>query len=114
MKDFTTENYDALSQQEKDIIEVEYAEARSFLGKPILSGLAGKLTRRDMMQADKADAIFAIAERIVRPGEIEVSNGISYPNKTNHDNVSGGTANAVARGILRGIPVYVYDMSDNQ
>lgn len=112
--DFTVEDYDALSQQEKDIIEVEYKEARVFLGKPVLSGLSGKLTRRDMIQADKADAIFAIAERIIRPGEIEMSNGKPYPNKTNHENVSGGTANAVARGILRNIPVYVYDMSDSK
>ena len=112
--DFTVEDYDALSQQEKDIIEVEYKEARAFLGKPTLDGYSGKLTRRDMMQADKADAIFAIAERIIRPGEIEMSNGKPYPNKTNHENVSGGTANAVARGILRNIPVYVYDMSDSK
>lgn len=112
--DFTVEDYDAVSQQEKDIIEVEYKEARAFLGKPVLSGLSGKLTRRDMIQADKADAIFAIAERIIRPGEIEMSNDKPYPNKTNHENVSGGTANAVARGILRNIPVYVYDMSDGK
>lgn len=67
-----------------------------------------------MMQADKADAIFAIAERIVKPGETEISNNKAYTNNTNHDNVQGGTANAVTRGIIRGIPVYVFDQSDNQ
>jgi hypothetical protein len=66
-----------------------------------------------MMQADKADAVFAIAERIVKPGEQELSNGRAYTNNTNHDNVQGGTSNAVARGIMRGIPVYVFDQSDN-
>jgi hypothetical protein len=67
-----------------------------------------------MMQADSADAIFAIAERIVKPGDVEFSGGKEYPNNTRHDNVQGGTANAVARGIIRGIPVYVFDQSDNQ
>ena len=57
------------------------------MGKPVLDGYNGKLTRRDMIQADKADAIFAIAERIVRPGETEKSGGKSYVNKTNHENV---------------------------
>ena len=114
VKDFTVEDYDALSNEEKNVIEKEYVEARAFLGKPTLSGYPGKLTRRDMLQADKADAIFAIAERIVRPGEAEKSGGKSYVNKTRHENVSGGTANAVARGILRNIPVYVYDMSEGK
>ena len=114
--DYKVENFDKLSDDWKARIEKEYLESRAFLGKRPIKGdtYGGKLTRRDMMQADKADAIFAIAERIVNPGGIEYSGGKEYTNNTDHDNVQGGTANAVARGILRGIPIYVYDQSDNQ
>ena len=121
VKNYTGTDYRNLSNEWKAKIEEEYKEARKFLGKPVLSIKninddydPGVLTRRDMMQADKADAIFAIAERIVKNGQVEVSNGREYTNNTGHDNVQGGTANAVARGIIRGIPVYVYDQSDNQ
>ena len=120
VKDYTGVEYRAVPEQYRTtVLEREYAEARGFLGKPVLPIKninndmdPGVLTRRDMMQADKADAIFAIAERIVKPGETELSGGREYPNETGHDNVQGGTANAVARGILRGIPVYVFDQSD--
>ena len=47
------------------------------------------------MQADKADAIFAV-------GTIG-SNGF----------VDGGTAYATTRGIIRGVPVYIFDQKDN-
>jgi len=113
VKDYVVQSYRDLTPEWKNRIEKEYTESRAFLGKPKLTGYAGELTRRDMMQADKADAIFAIAERIVKPGETEISNNKAYTNNTNHDNVQGGTANAVARGIIRGIPVYVFDQSDN-
>jgi hypothetical protein len=113
VKDYVVQSYRNLTQEWKNKIEQEYIEARAFLGKPALTGYSGELTRRDMMQADKADAVFAIAERIVKPGEQELSNGRAYTNNTNHDNVQGGTSNAVARGIMRGIPVYVFDQSDN-
>lgn len=121
VKDYTGSDYRALSQEQRNIVEEEYKNARAFLGKPVLPIKninsdydPGVLTRRDMMQADSADAIFAIAERVVKPGDVEFSNGKKYPNNTGHDNVQGGTANAVARGIIRGIPVYVFDQSDNQ
>ena len=121
VKDYTGNDYRTLSQEWKNKIEKEYTEARQFLGKPTIpiknasSNMdPGILTRRDMMQADKADAIFAIAEKITRPGESEWYKNKEYPNNTGHDNVQGGTSNAVARGIIRGIPVYVFDQSDNQ
>ena len=107
-------DYDNLSSIEQSRIETEYIQVRSFLGRPVLSSTTrgGKLTRRDMMQADSGDAIFAIARKIIKPGDSESSNGVSYVNKTDHDVVSGGTANAVARGILRNIPVYVFSQED--
>ena len=121
VKDYTGDDYRALSEQWRSIIEEEYKNARAFLGKPVIpikdinnNNDPGVLTRRDMMQADKADTILAIVERIVKPGDTEKYSGKEYPNNTGHDNVQGGTANAVARGIIRGIPVYVFDQSDNQ
>ena len=118
--DYTPGSYITLTQEEKDRIEKEYNEARKFLGKPSIaikninnSRDPGLLTRRDILQADSADAIFAVVERIVKPGEEEQYKDKSYTNKTSHDNVQGGTANAVARGIIRGIPVFVFDQSEN-
>ncbi len=63
VKDYTSDDYKKLSDEWKGKIEAEYTEARAFLGKPKLTGESGDLTRRDMIQADKADAIFAIVAR---------------------------------------------------
>ena len=60
------------------------------------STYSGKLVRRDMLQANSADAIFAIGT-------------IGY-----NGYVNGGTAYATTRGILRGIPVYLFDQTDNR
>ena len=49
VKDYTPVDYNNLSQEWKDKIEVEYTQARAFLGKPKLTGYNGELTRRDMM-----------------------------------------------------------------
>ena len=97
-KHFTVEEYDALPQDEKDIIEREYKEVLFYLSRKELdkNSYSGKLVRRDMMQADNADAIFAIVNKL--------DNG--YP--------TGGTAYAVIRGIRRGIPVYIFDKSEGQ
>ena len=48
-----------------------------------------------MLQADKADAIFAIGK-------------VAY-----NGYVDGGTGYATTRGIIRGIPVYLFDQSDS-
>ena len=95
VKDYTPQDWDYLSQDQKDKINEEYTEVVNILGRNILfaNSYAGKLVRRDMMQADSADAIFAIST--VTP------NGF----------VSGGTAYAATRGMLRGIPVYVFDQN---
>ena len=95
-KHFTVAEYDALPQDEKDIIEREYKEVVWLLSRKELdpNSYSGKLVRRDMMQADNADAIFAIVNKL--------DNG--YP--------TGGTAYAVVRGIQRGIPVYIFDKSE--
>ena len=109
--DYTRDNWNALPQKWKDRLSSEYEQVAAALNRPVIPlGSRGDIeVRRDMMQADKADAIFAIGH-VVKPGQI----GSKYINKSNHDVVDGGTGYAVQRGILRGIPVYVFDQSDNQ
>ena len=97
VKDYVVQDWDALSQEWKDKLDKEYQEVVRILGRKVLdkNSYSGKLVRRDMMQADKADAIFAI--------------GTISPQGF----VNGGTTYATTRGIMRGIPVYVFDQSDN-
>ncbi len=97
MKNYTVSDWDNLPQQWKQKLDEEYKQVVKILGRHELdmNTYSGKLVRRDMMQADKADAIFAI-------GSID-----------NRGFVSGGTAYATTRGIQRGIPVYLFDQDDN-
>lgn len=94
---YTIKSWDDLSDEWKTKLDKEYQEVVSILGRKVLdiNSYNGKLVRRDMMQADKADAIFAV-------GTI-ASNGY----------VDGGTGYATTRGIIRGIPVYIFNQSDN-
>ena len=97
VKSYTVNNWDKLSNEEKERLDREYQEVVNILGRKVLdiNSYSGKLVRRDMLQADKADAIFAV-------GTVS-SNGY----------VDGGTGYATTRGILRGIPVYLFDQSDS-
>jgi len=83
MKNYTVSDWDNLSQQWKQKLDQEYKSVVKILGRHELdiNTYSGKLVRRDMMQADKADAIFAI-------GSVD-----------NRGFVSGGTAYAATRGI---------------
>jgi len=62
VKDIKAEDYDKLSKEEKDRVEEEYQEVIRRLNRPSIDAETeeGKLVRRDMLQADNADAIFAI------------------------------------------------------
>jgi predicted lactoylglutathione lyase len=108
---YTVDSYDKLDQATKDKLNAKYDAARTWLGRSILSTdtYAGKLVRRDMMQAAKADGIFAVSE-IVAPG---TKGRKGYVNKTNHPIIEGGTGYAVASGILLGKPVYVFNQDSN-
>ena len=108
--DYTRDSWNSLSQEQKDKFSSEYEDVAEQLVRPIipLGGKGDVEVRRDMMQADSADAIFAIGN-VVKSGQ----KGAKYTNKSNHDVVDGGTGYAVQRGIIRGIPVYVFDQSDN-
>lgn len=97
VKNYTVNNWDKLSNEERERLDKEYQEVVNTLGRKVLdiNSYSGKLVRRDMLQADKADAIFAV-------GTV-ASNGY----------VDGGTGYATTRGIIRGIPVYLFDQSDS-
>lgn len=97
VKNYTVNNWNELSNEQREKLDNEYQEVVSLLRRRALdiNTYSGKLVRRDMMQADKADTIFAI-------GEV-ASNGY----------VDGGTGYATTRGIIRGIPVYLFDQKDN-
>jgi len=99
VKDFKAEDYDKLSKEEKDRIEEEYQEVVRRLNRPSIDAETeeGKLVRRDMLQADNADAIFAI--------------GTFNKEKMQ---INGGTGYATMRGLIRNIPVYLYDQSNEQ
>ena len=98
VKDYTTRDWDALPKEWKEKLDREYQEVVNTLGVSPwdINSYAGKLVRRDMMQADKADAVFAVG-KIARNGYVD-----------------GGTKYATTRGIIRGIPVYLYDREAKQ
>lgn len=95
----------------KKELDVQYLEAVKFLGRGTIASntYAGKLVRRDMIQANKSDAIFGITE-LIAP---KVKGRKGYVNKKSHIIPEGGTGYAVARGILSGKDVYVYNQSSN-
>lgn len=102
VKHYTTNDYDSLSQSEKDKIERQYKEVVKLLGRKELPvDNRGKLVRRDMLQANSANTIFAV-------GNLEYSfvSGKTLP--------SGGTAYAVTRAIIDGKPVYFFDQRENK
>lgn len=94
---YTVNDYDKLSRDDKESIEKQYKEVVERLQRKQLSSdsYSGKLVRRDMLQANSADSILAIG-RLGKNGHVD-----------------GGTAYATERGIIRGIPVYLFDQNDN-
>lgn len=108
---YTVEYYNKLSNQEKTKYDNMYQQAIKWLGRGIIDKdtYNGKLVRRDMVQAEKADSIFAISE-IVKPN---IKGRKGYVNKTNHPIVEGGTGYAVASGILQNKTVYVFNQDSN-
>lgn len=94
---YTVDDYDRLSSDDKESIEKQYKEVVERLQRKQLSAdsYSGKLVRRDMLQANSADSILAIG-RLGKNGHVD-----------------GGTAYATERGIIRGIPVYLFDQNDN-
>lgn len=94
---YTVNDYDKLSSDDKESVEKQYKEVVERLQRRQLRAYSysGKLVRRDMLQANSADSILAIG-RLGKNGHVD-----------------GGTAYATERGIIRGIPVYLFDQDDN-
>ena len=107
---YTIEYYDKLAQSVKNILDKQYIESAKFLGRNIISSdsRSGKLVRRDMIQANKGDAIFGITE-LIKPN---VTGRKGYINKMSYSIPEGGTGYAVARGILSNKSTYVFNQSD--
>jgi hypothetical protein len=84
-----------LTDKEKADVEKNYLEVASLLNRHILdyNTYPGKLVRRDMLQANNGESLFAI----------------SYLDKNGF--VSGCTAYASTRMILRRKPVYLFDQT---
>lgn len=98
VKDYTPADMDALDNDTRAEIEVQYLSTVMFLGRKVLAAEThtGKLVRRDMLQVNGADAVFAISS-------IDENN-----------RVNGGTGYATSRGIMLGLPVYVYDQNTSK
>lgn len=97
VKDFTVNDWDNLSSEQKAYYEQLYQTTVTLMQE---SGwpedtYAGKLTRRDMMQADSATSIFAIGT-LSRTGK-----------------VNGGTRYATYAAISQGKPVYLFNLNNN-
>lgn len=107
---YTVSEYDDLSSEHEKQIDNQYLETVKFLGRSILNKdtYAGKLVRRDMMQANASDAVFAVTE-LVKP---TLKGRKGYVNKMSYSIPEGGTGYATARSILLGNPTYVFNQSD--
>ena len=106
---FTVSYYDTLTEEEKQTLNSQYLQTTKFLGRGVLKKdtYNGKLVRRDMIQANSADAVFAITE-LVKP---TIKGRKGYDNKMSYSIPEGGTGYAVARGILSNKPTYVFNQS---
>ena len=108
---YTTKYFDNLSPEQQSELSKQYLQTVKWLGRGVVNSetYAGKLVRRDMIQANNSDAIFGVTE-LVKPG---INGRKGYNNKTNHSIPEGGTGYAVTRGILTNKPTFVFNQSDN-
>ena len=106
-KEFKIKDYDALTDEKKKEVEAAYKQAAKDLGRKFVpvNGKGGKLLRRDYLQADEADAVFAVGN-IQQPGELGRR---GFVNTTDKAVVDGGTGYAVQFAITMGKPVFVFD-----
>lgn len=104
---YRPETLDILTPEQMQEVETQYAAAANRLGRKLLdaNSYAGKLVRRDYLQAKAADGIFGIGH-ILRPGE---KNSKDYVVRSTIPSVDGGTGYAVQMAIDLHKPVHVYD-----
>lgn len=112
IRHYRPETLDVLTPEQMQEVETAYVAAANKLGRKILDSntLAGKLVRRDYLQAKAADSIFAIGH-ILRPGE---KNSKGYTVRSTIPSVDGGTGYAVQMAIDLHKPVHVYDQVYDQ
>ena len=96
VKEYRPADYVNLDRRWKDIISEQYIEVCRIIHRTILSEktFSGQLVRRNIMQADKASEIFAVAN--LKDGRIDE-----------------GTAYVVTRGLILGKKVTIYNQLDN-
>lgn len=109
---YRPEHLDLLTPAQTQEVETAYIGAANKLGRKQLEAntTAGRLVRRDYLQAKAADSIFAIGH-ILRPGE---KNAKGYTVRSTIPSVDGGTGYAVQMGIDLHKPVHVYDQIYDQ
>lgn len=107
---YTVAYYDKLSTEEKKQLNSQYLQTVNFLKRGVLdiNSYAGKLVRRDMIQANNGEAIYGVTE-LVKSG---IKGRKGYTNKVTYSVPEGGTGYAIARGIILGKPVYVFNQSN--
>jgi hypothetical protein len=107
---YTVAYYDKLTAQEKAELDKQYLETVKFLGRGVISKdtYAGKLVRRDMIQANNGESIYGVTE-LVKPN---TTGRKGYKNKNAYSIPEGGTGYATARGILLNKPTYIFNQSD--
>jgi hypothetical protein len=95
--EYTPDSLNELSEEDYSNVEQNYMEVISRLGRNYIpdSIYSGLLVRRDMLQANSASQVIAIAP--IEP--------LGY--------VMGGTGYSTTRAIILGLPVYVFDLTDN-
>jgi hypothetical protein len=106
---YKPQDYNALDANTKAMLDAQYKVVVNFLGRGLIGSntIAGQLVRRDMMQANSADAIFGVTE-LIAP---RVKGRKGYVNRKNYIVPEGGTAYAVARGVISKKPTYVFNQS---
>lgn len=104
---YRPETLSILTPEQMQEVETQYTAAANRLGRKILdaNSYAGKLVRRDYLQAKAADEIFAVGH-ILRPGS---KNSKGYTVNSVIPSVDGGTGYAVQMAIDLHKPVHVYD-----
>ena len=104
---YRPEHLDLLTPAQTQEVETAYIGSANKLGRKALDAntFAGKLVRRDYLQAKAADSIFAIGH-ILRPGE---KNSKGYTVRSTIPSVDGGTGYAVQMAIDLHKPVHVFD-----
>ena len=109
---YRPEHLDLLTPAQTQEVETAYIGAANKLGRKALDAntFAGKLVRRDYLQAKAADSIFAVGH-ILRPGE---KNAKGYTVRSTIPSVDGGTGYAVQMGIDLHKPIHVYDQVYDQ